>query len=119
MVKTNEWTIADLIKYLCSVRGTLSDEELEKLKQTSTFSKEETAPGEVAVKVQTRSARYRANELYEPLPSLRELGLPIIDWGAKNKWRGNSGEGDLTSCTDELLLTLTTCQLVFCLSWDC
>jgi hypothetical protein len=32
-------------------------------------------------------------DLYEPVDLFRELGLPVIDWGADNQWRSESDEG--------------------------
>jgi hypothetical protein len=91
MIKTNEWTIADLIKYLVAVRNTLSADEWSRLKLTSAFSKEMTS-GE-PTSGQKKPPRFQAGQLYEPLPVFRELGLPIIDWGVQHKWRPSSEEG--------------------------
>jgi len=89
MIKTNEWTIADLTKYLVSVRSSLTAEEFERLKATSAFPVEisgETANSE-------KRSRYKANQLYEPLDVFRSLNLPVIDWGQQTKWRSSSDEG--------------------------
>ncbi|KAG6908391.1 hypothetical protein DXG01_004820 [Tephrocybe rancida] len=88
MIKTNEWTVADLAKYLVSVQSTLSPEEWARLKMTAAFSKEETSKGETGQKV----TRYQAQQLYEPVEVLRNLGLPIMDWGKQTKWRSTSDE---------------------------
>jgi hypothetical protein len=32
-------------------------------------------------------------DLYEPVDVFRELGLPVIDWGADNRWRPSTDEG--------------------------
>ena len=34
-------------------------------------------------------------DLYEPIDTFRELGLPVMDWGADNRWRPTSDEGKL------------------------
>ncbi|KAG6829550.1 hypothetical protein H0H92_004219 [Tricholoma furcatifolium] len=88
MIKTNEWTVADLAKYLVSVQSTLSPEEWARLKMTAAFFKEETSPGEPDKKM----TRYQAQQLYEPVDVLRNLGLPIMDWGKQSKWRSSSDE---------------------------
>jgi len=88
MIKTNEWTIAELTKYLVSVRSTLTADELDRLRATVAFPKEAGPEGPEAEK-----KRFRAKELYEPNDTLRTLGLPIIDWGKQNKWKHNSEEG--------------------------
>lgn len=82
MIKTNEWSVTDLIKYLVSVKGSLSSEEKARLKLTSAFS----AEGQDSSK-----KRYRADELFEPNPIFTQLELPVINWG--QKWRQNSEEG--------------------------
>jgi len=89
MIKTNEWTIADLTKYLVSVKGSLAPEEIERLKATSAF------PSEINNSEinNNKKSRYRANQLYEPLDVFRSLALPVIDWGQNTKWRSSSEEG--------------------------
>jgi hypothetical protein len=83
MIKTGDWTVADLIKYLVNVQTTLSTAEMEKLQATFAFGREN----------DEQKTRFRAMDLYEPLDSLRQLGLPIIDWGTNAKWKGASEEG--------------------------
>jgi len=89
MIKTNEWTVADLAKYLVSVQSTLSNEEWARLKVTAAFSKETTLNGDAGSQ---KPMRYQAQELYEPLDVFRQMGLPVMDWG-KQKWRSSSDEG--------------------------
>ena len=90
MIKTNEWTIADLIKYLVSVRSSLTSEEFERLKATSAFP----AEGQVEGSDTGKRTRYKAKELYEPLDVFRNLKLPVIDWGHHTKWKSSSEEGE-------------------------
>ncbi|EPQ50301.1 hypothetical protein GLOTRDRAFT_82416 [Gloeophyllum trabeum ATCC 11539] len=92
MIKTGDWTIADLMKYLVSVQSTLTPEEFARLKNTAAFPRENT-PGEDAEK--NKTVRYKASTLYEPLDVFRQLKLPILDWGANVKWRGSSEEAKL------------------------
>lgn len=90
MVKTGDWTISDLIMHLVTIQSTLTPDEISKLQMTSAFSKEgENAPPG------TKKSRYRASELYEPSATNRQLGLSIIDWGEKTKWRSSSEEAKL------------------------
>lgn len=84
MVKTGDWATSDLVKYLVSVKDKLSATEMDRLKATAAFRKE----GDTNV----QSPRHKASDLYEPQESLRQLSLPIIDWGT-NKWKYGSGEG--------------------------
>jgi hypothetical protein len=86
MIKTGDWTVADLIKYLVNVRTTLTAAEIERLRATSAFVKEGDLGGE-------KKTRFRAVDLYEPQDIFRQLGLPIIDWGINTRWRGTSEEG--------------------------
>jgi hypothetical protein len=90
MIKTNEWTVADLAKYLVSVQSTLTEEEWARLKMTSAFSKETNSNSGAD---STKPSRFQAQQLYEPLDVFRQLGLPILDWGKHTKWRGTSDEG--------------------------
>jgi hypothetical protein len=97
MIATGHWTAFDLVKYLVSVRSSLTV-TLGGLGEAHAFSKEgagkEQPGGGTSPKVQ----RYRAKELYEPIDIFRELGLPIIDWGANNQWRPESDEGKFLWC---------------------
>ncbi|KNZ80421.1 Sacsin [Termitomyces sp. J132] len=88
MIKTNEWTVADLAKYLVSIQSTLSPEEWARLKMTAAFFKEENMKGDTWQK----ATRYQAQELYEPVETFRSLGLPVMDWGKQTKWRSSSDE---------------------------
>lgn len=89
MIKTNEWTIADLSKYLVSVRDSLTAEEMLRLKATAAFPMEAIE----GANPDAKRTRYKAAQLYEPLDVFRSLGLPVIDWGRQTKWRSSSDEG--------------------------
>ncbi|KAL5498075.1 hypothetical protein ACEPAH_3006 [Sanghuangporus vaninii] len=89
MVKTGDWTIADLIKYLVAVQSTLTQTEMERLRQTSAFNKE---PPVDQLDGQTVRQKFKAGDLYEPLDIFRQLKLPVIDWGVQTKWRPYSDE---------------------------
>ncbi|EGO00977.1 hypothetical protein SERLA73DRAFT_87350 [Serpula lacrymans var. lacrymans S7.3] len=89
MIKTGDWTISDLTTYLVAVQSTLTPEEVDRLRATTAFTKEE--PDENSTKTQKR-ARYRAYDLYEPSTIFRQLKLPIIDWGHQVKWKSSSEE---------------------------
>lgn len=91
MIKTGDWTIAELIKYLVAVQSTLTPTELDRLKMTAAFPKERGDDG--APPAEGRPPRHKASELYEPLHVLKELKLPVIDWGTNPRWRSGSEEG--------------------------
>jgi hypothetical protein len=90
MIKTGDWTVSDLAKYLASVQSTLTSVEMERLKATAAFTKES---GSTSLAAGQKPVRYRAGDLYEPLDIHRQLRLPVIDWGVQAKWRGSSEEG--------------------------
>ncbi|KIJ33557.1 hypothetical protein M422DRAFT_783144 [Sphaerobolus stellatus SS14] len=100
MVRTGDWSMHDLIKYLVAVEDSLTELELRRLQETVAFTKEE--PGDrpkvngeadqAVVPPNPNKERYRARELYEPSNALRELGLPILDWGQGQKWKSSSEE---------------------------
>ena len=94
MIKTGDWSIVDLVKYLVAVQTTLSDDEMTRLRMTAAFPKEQqkgNAPSDASKKPE----RFRADQLYEPLDLFRRLGLPIIDWGTQTKWKPSSEEGTI------------------------
>ncbi|KAI0267320.1 hypothetical protein BC834DRAFT_981543 [Gloeopeniophorella convolvens] len=92
MIKTGDWTIFDLVKYLVSVQSTLAAQELERLKHTSAFPKEDTGEKQSPAANGRKIQRYKAMDLYEPVDIFRELGLPVIDWGTDNRWKPSSDE---------------------------
>jgi hypothetical protein len=95
MIKTGDWTTFDLVKYLVSIQSTLSPQEVERLRQTSAFPKEGAEKEQSAAGTSRKVKRHRAMDLYEPIDTFRELGLPVMDWGADNRWRPTSDEGKL------------------------
>lgn len=90
MIKTNEWTLAELVKYLVSVQSTLTKEEWQRLRMTPFFFKE---PIKSDGSDATKPRRYPAKQLYEPSKTLRDMNLPLIDWGVQHKWKPASDEG--------------------------
>jgi Protein of unknown function (DUF3684) len=93
MIKTGDWTTYDLVKYLVSIQSTLTSQEFERLRQTSAFPREGAGKEQSAAGTIRKVQRNRAMDLYEPLDIFRELGLPVMDWGADNRWRPTSDEG--------------------------
>lgn len=78
------------MKYLVSVKDTLTDEEMGRLKHTAAFPLE-TPPNADGSSPST--VRHKPFQLYEPIDSMRSLGLPILDWG-EGKWKPGSEEGE-------------------------
>ncbi|KAI4836188.1 hypothetical protein E4T45_09868, partial [Aureobasidium sp. EXF-8846] len=70
-----KWSHVDLIKYLVSVQTDIPTEDYEKLRKTPICPAEVQGDSKV-----TESKLYKVSDLYEPLPILRELGLPILHW---------------------------------------
>lgn len=92
MLHSGDWSAADLIKYFVSIRGTLTTKEIERLKEAATFMPEgENGGGEA--QGGSASKRHMAKDLYEPVGTLRDLGLPVVLWGQQAKWRSHSEEG--------------------------
>ncbi|KAK4683722.1 hypothetical protein P7C73_g6509, partial [Tremellales sp. Uapishka_1] len=89
LIGGGEWTCLDLMRYLVSVKDTLSTEELARLKQTAAFPLQVDAPEDGP---KPAVIRQKPPQLYEPVQAMRELGLPMLDWGDA-KWRSNSEEG--------------------------
>lgn len=73
-----EWDIFQLIKYLASVKGRLSELELTRLSKTPFLQEEKNEKG--------AKIRYAAHDLFAPTETMKKLGLPIIKWPA-GKWR--------------------------------
>ncbi|KAF9081732.1 hypothetical protein BGX27_004797, partial [Mortierella sp. AM989] len=113
LVNAGSWDHMQLVKYLTSVRDTLSSSEMKRLKATPIFPKEEfdneksATPPPVPAKTEgagpepstapaapvTPIKRYAANALYVPTEDHIALGLPVIEW--KGRWRSTSDESKL------------------------
>ncbi|WVF71489.1 hypothetical protein IAT40_006295 [Kwoniella sp. CBS 6097] len=93
LVGGGSWTCQDLMKYLVSVRDSLSDEELKRLRQTAAFPLE-IQPIEEGGQQPKPIIRQKPHQLYEPVEAMRSLGLPLLDWG-EGKWRSNSEEAKM------------------------
>ncbi len=93
MVETGDWTTYDLVNYLVSNQPTLTSQEFEHLRQASAFPKENVGREQLATGASRKVGRYKAKDLYQPTDIFRELGLPIIDWGADNQWDPKSNVG--------------------------
>lgn len=70
----SKWSHVDLIKYLISVRDDIPPDDIKKLRKTPICPIEQ--PGSSKGSVQ----KYKLDEIYEPTPELRELGLPLLYW---------------------------------------
>ncbi|KAG0215948.1 hypothetical protein BGX28_007174 [Mortierella sp. GBA30] len=131
LVNAGSWDHMQLVKYLTSVRDTLSSGEMKRLKATSIFPREDlskdnsitTTPvspkpdsanlESPAPSSPTPVKRYPANTLYAPSEIHAALGLPVIEW--KGRWRSSSDEarlllelGLLTNPSLDVLLALAS-----------
>jgi hypothetical protein len=93
MIKTGDWTVSQLVKYLTSVRDILSPEEMKRLQQTAAFFQEVPAGSDQATASSMKGKRWKLNDLYEPIDAMRSLGLPILEWTDVPRWRPGSDEG--------------------------
>lgn len=90
LVAAGDWDVTQLVAYLASNKDSLSALEKDRLTKTAMFPKagEVGPPGKDG---KPRIVRYRASQLYEPIDSLKALGLPLLDWPNK-VWRSGSDE---------------------------
>ncbi|KAG0011532.1 hypothetical protein BGZ80_000622 [Entomortierella chlamydospora] len=112
LVNAGSWDHMQLVKYLTSVRDTLSSGEIKRLKATPIFPKEDfskeisVTPPPVPAKADGTGLessatpppvlpikRYPANALYVPTEDHIALGLPVIEW--KGRWRSTLDESKL------------------------
>ncbi|KAH7101868.1 hypothetical protein BKA62DRAFT_829923 [Auriculariales sp. MPI-PUGE-AT-0066] len=92
MIGAGEWNTYQLVKYLCSVQSTLTEDEITRLSATRAFpsegvddDKEKLAPG-------ARPQRFAPRDLYEPTDTFRAMNLPVLKWDDTHKWRASSDE---------------------------
>lgn len=78
------------MKYLVSVKDSLSSEEVARLRQTAAFPLEQPKMEDGS---QLPIVRKKPHQLYEPTDALRALGLPLLDWGDA-KWKPSTEEGE-------------------------
>ena len=83
---SKRWSHVDLIRYLTSVQEDIPQNDIKRLKGASICTAE--VIGDSKSKERTR---YKIAQLYEPKDSLRNLGLPIIEW--PGMYQPNSREG--------------------------
>ncbi|KWU45472.1 hypothetical protein RHOSPDRAFT_28836 [Rhodotorula sp. JG-1b] len=101
LLGAGDWSHVQLLRYLVSVKDTLTAAERDRLRKTSWLPREgeakvEQPAGTDGVVPKAKTVRYRASELYEPTDVLRELGLPVVDWSEPHtKWRTHSDEAKL------------------------
>ncbi|GAA5922620.1 uncharacterized protein JCM15063_003364 [Sporobolomyces koalae] len=101
LLGAGDWSHVQLVRYLVSVRDTLTATETDRLRKTSWLPREGEdrvagAPGPNGEKGKPKTIRYPASQLYEPTDVLRAIGLPLVDWTAsQTKWRSNSDEAKL------------------------
>ncbi|GJN91725.1 hypothetical protein Rhopal_004748-T1 [Rhodotorula paludigena] len=101
LLGAGDWSHVQLVRYLVSVKSTLTAAEKDRLRKTNWLPREGEAKVEQPVgadgtKPRPKTVRYRAAELYEPTEQLRELGLPLVDWSdSQSKWRSGSDEAKL------------------------
>jgi len=94
MIETGKWKTSDLINYLVQVADTLSSDDISELKAYDAFTKEGVQSG-------TSRIRFRADELYPPIDSFRQLHLPLIEWREGSEWEDTAANGGLLiSCSE-------------------
>ncbi|EPE02298.1 atpase subunit c domain protein [Ophiostoma piceae UAMH 11346] len=91
------WSHVELIKYLASVRSDIPESDMRKLRE-SAFCPAEAGPLGQESTIPSNKL-YRANELFEPSDTVRDLGFPIIQWPdlPNNYFRKSSTEAKFLS----------------------
>ncbi|KAH8695081.1 putative HATPase_c domain protein [Talaromyces proteolyticus] len=84
-----KWSHVDLIKYLASVRDDIPAKDIGRLKNTKSYTAENTGSGP------PERQRYKISELFEPKEQHRKLGLPVIEW--PGRYISQSKEGQFLS----------------------
>ncbi|KAF9360799.1 hypothetical protein BGX34_007497 [Mortierella sp. NVP85] len=113
LVNAGSWDHMQLVKYLASVRSTLSANEMKRLRATPIFPKEDfTKDRSVPPKTEEATdqsttaptppiKRYPANTLYVPTDAHIALRLPVIEWKASittllgGRWKEATEEANL------------------------
>ncbi|KAK3823349.1 MAG: hypothetical protein J3Q66DRAFT_310181, partial [Benniella sp.] len=90
LVNVGSWDHMQLVKYLTSIRRTLSPREINELRATPIFPK---AGQSRALSTPQPANRHIASALYAPTETNISLGLPVIEW--KGGWRETSDEAEL------------------------
>ncbi|KAK4046064.1 hypothetical protein OIV83_006387 [Microbotryomycetes sp. JL201] len=93
------WSHVDVVRYLVSIRQSLSPVELDRLKKTAWLPKEgeekvPQPPLADGTPVKPKTIRHLAANLYEPTDEHRSLGLPLLEW-TSNRWRSGSDDAKL------------------------
>ncbi|KAI6119159.1 hypothetical protein EDD16DRAFT_1791904 [Pisolithus croceorrhizus] len=89
MLSMGAWTVSDLFDYLVQKVSSLTPDDLSTLKASNIFEKEALQRNE------TKSTRYRADQLYPPTDIFRRLQLSVIKWRGKSEWNDTSPEAQL------------------------
>lgn len=88
LVGQSKWSCYELIRYLVSVKNTLTDHELARLRKTAAFP---VAPrGGSANDKSVKIKRVTPDALYEPTAEHEALGVDVLDWGIP--WKPHSAE---------------------------
>lgn len=88
LVGQSKWSCYELIRYLVSVKNTLTDHELARLRKTAAFpvAPHENAANDKPAKIK----RVTPDALYEPTAEHEALGVDVLDWGSA--WKPHSAE---------------------------
>lgn len=90
LVGNQKWSCYELVKYLVSVKSTLTDHEMARLRKTQAFPVLPRQGEGSATASDTRVIRRTPDMLYEPTEEHKNLGVEVLDWG--HVWKSNSPE---------------------------
>ena len=85
MFSKGDWSYVDLIKYLVSVKETLSAAEMDRLRQTAWLPQQESKSNPAG-----QNTKLKASELHEPSQIARDLDLPMLAWTGTSRWLSGS-----------------------------
>ena len=88
LVGKSVWSCAELVKYLSSVRKSLSENEFARLKKTAAFPVWSSPSSGL-----DKPKRTTPEALCEPTPENKQLGVPVLDYG-DHPWKPSSAEAN-------------------------
>lgn len=90
LVGSQRWSCYELVKYLVSVKSTLTEHEMARLRKTQAFPVMPRQDAAAQASVEAKVIRRTPDMLYEPTEEHRNLGVEVLDWG--HVWKPNSPE---------------------------
>jgi hypothetical protein len=90
LVGNQKWSCYELVKYLVSVKSTLTEHEMARLRKTQAFPVLPRGDAAIQPSTEAKVVRRTPDMLYEPTEEHRNLGVEVLDWG--HAWKPHSPE---------------------------